>query len=186
MEHPLFFSALYILAFFSFLKISNMVPHSASTFDVYRHLFHGDVMLSYDMAIILVKWYKTNQLRNKVVKLSIPVLPGSLLCPVTALKRLVNTFGWQKVIFHSFRRSGASWAFQYGVPIEAIKQQGTWASDCVWHYINTQTSSDSPCSMPFTYTYVLDGCLIVHFSGLWMSHWYLELFHCQSLFCGHC
>ena len=25
-----------------------------------------------------------------------------------------------------------NWAFEHGVPIEVIKQQGTWSSDCVW------------------------------------------------------
>ena len=33
----------------------------------------GDIIFSHDMAIILVKWSKTNELMIKVVKVSIPV-----------------------------------------------------------------------------------------------------------------
>ena len=50
---------------------------------------------------------------------------------------------------HTFRRSGASWAFQHGVPIEAIKQQGTWSSDCVWRYIQKTNPSTSPLIQAF-------------------------------------
>ena len=32
--------------------------------------------------------------------------------------------------FHAFRRSGASLAFNANVPIQEIKVQGTWTSDC--------------------------------------------------------
>ena len=51
--------------------------------------------------------------------------------------------------FHNFRRSGATWAFEHGVPIEVIKQQGTWSSDCVWRYIQKSNSSTSPLTQAF-------------------------------------
>ena len=34
--------------------------------------------------------------------------------------------------FHSFRRSGATFAYNAHVPIQHIKRHGTWSSDCVW------------------------------------------------------
>ena len=177
LQNPLVFSAIYLLAFFSFLRLSNVVPHSTSTFDVSRHLASVDIIFGQDLAIILVKWSKTNQFRDKVARISIPVHSGSLLCPVAALKalpqavpgtqsdplftifnqdsfvpltdsmvrkhfkRIINILHWQhfKFTFHSFRRCGASWAYKHGVPIDAIEQQGTWASDCVWCYISTQS-----------------------------------------------
>ncbi len=37
--------------------------------------------------------------------------------------------------FHTFRRSGASFAFQNKVPIQDIQSHGTWSSDAVWTYI---------------------------------------------------
>ena len=67
-----------------------MVHHASSKFDASRHLDSGEVILSHDLAIILVKLSKTNQFRNKVVRISIPTLSGSLLCPVAALEALIQ------------------------------------------------------------------------------------------------
>ena len=41
LQFPVQFSALYYLAFFTFLKISNILPHSTSTFDPSRQLSRG-------------------------------------------------------------------------------------------------------------------------------------------------
>ena len=63
------------------------------------------------------------------------------------LKRVLKALGWehQKYTFHTFRRSGASWAHNHGVPIQAIKDQGMWSSDCVYRYISSDTHfSSSP------------------------------------------
>ena len=43
--------------------------------------------------------------------------------------------------FHSFRRSGATFAYNAHVPIQHIKRHGTWSSDCVWRYIQSDHSS---------------------------------------------
>ena len=37
--------------------------------------------------------------------------------------------------FHSFRRSGATFAFNNDVALQNIQRHGTWTSDCVWRYI---------------------------------------------------
>ena len=89
LEAPQVFTSLYLLAFYSFLRLSNMVPHSFKNFDVSIHLARGDIIFSHDMATILVKWSKTIQSRDKIVCIHIPVLPGSKLCPVTALKHML-------------------------------------------------------------------------------------------------
>ena len=36
---------------------------------------------------------------------------------------------------HTFRRSGATLAFNSNVSIQNIQSHGTWTSDCVWRYI---------------------------------------------------
>ena len=177
------FAALYLLAFYSFLRLSNIVPHSFMGFDLSRHLTRGDVIFGDTSAVVILKWSKTNQLRNKVNYVTIPKIPQSLLCPFLALKTMLETIhvtkndplftiprqghylpltdtivrkhlkrvlkalGWdqQKFTFHTFRRSGASWAHNRGVPIQAIKDQGTWSSDCVYRYISPDTQfSSSP------------------------------------------
>ena len=43
-EFPHIFAALYLLAFYSFLRLSNIVPHSFMTFDISRHLARGDII----------------------------------------------------------------------------------------------------------------------------------------------
>ena len=60
----------------------------------------------------------------------------------------------------SFHRSGASWAFQHGVLIEAIANQGTWSSDCVWQYIHTGSDPVSGPLLQALKSYLsIDGCL---------------------------
>ena len=155
LEAPQVFRSLYLLAFFSFLRLSNMVPHSLKNFDGSRHLARGDVIFSHNKAIILVKWSKSLKARDKIACIHIPILPNSRLCPVTALKRMlamvpgsqddplfsicrqgcwvplthsivrnhlthiIHMLGWEHkhITFHTFRRSGATWAFQHGVPL---------------------------------------------------------------------
>ena len=36
---------------------------------------------------------------------------------------------------HTFRRSGATLAFNSNVAIQSIQSHGTWTSECVWRYI---------------------------------------------------
>ena len=38
LENPTIFRPLYLLCFFSFLRLSNILPHTTSSFDVTRHL----------------------------------------------------------------------------------------------------------------------------------------------------
>ena len=37
--------------------------------------------------------------------------------------------------FHTFRRSGASFAYNSHMPLGSIKHHGSWTLDCVWAYI---------------------------------------------------
>ena len=37
--------------------------------------------------------------------------------------------------FHSFRRSGGTFAVNANVPMQTIKSHGTWTSNAVWRYI---------------------------------------------------
>ena len=186
------------MAFYSFLRLSNIVPHVFNGFDLSRHLAWGDVIFGDSMAILILIYSKTNQFRNKVHYITILENPHSLLCPVLALKnmvatlpgsandplfaicrcghwlpltdsivrkhlkRIIRVLGWenQNFTFHTFRRSGASWAYNHDAPIRAIKYQGTWFSDCIYRYIAADTHfSSSPYCRHSSYTYSLDGCL---------------------------
>ena len=86
---PLVFKSLYLFAFFSFLRLSNLLPHVATKFDHTRHLRRGDVIFDQHAAIIVVKWSKTLQDRHIAATIAVPYLGDNLLCPVTAIKNLL-------------------------------------------------------------------------------------------------
>ena len=90
LHSPLMFKALYLLAFYSFLRLSNILPHSVSSFDSTRHLCVGDVIFADEYAIIMIKWSKTMQDRSKVASISIPALGSAIICPVSALTRMLH------------------------------------------------------------------------------------------------
>ena len=79
------FIALYLLAFFSFLRLSNILPHSGVLFDISRHLCTGDVIFGKNSALLVIKWSKTLQDTVSIVSVSLSLLVSSSLCPVTAL-----------------------------------------------------------------------------------------------------
>ena len=53
------FKALYLTAFFSFLRISNLVPHSIRTFSPIKQMSRGDVFFATPGIHLLIKWSKT-------------------------------------------------------------------------------------------------------------------------------
>ena len=79
-----------LLSFFSFLRISNLVPHSIAKFDPLKQLARGDIFFAPPGAHILLKWSKTLQMNNSVRLLKIPHLGSSPICPVTALRTLLS------------------------------------------------------------------------------------------------
>ena len=76
---------------------------------------------------------------------SLPNLPcfGSAFFTVTErtlrahLKSILTDIGLDPNLFsfHSFRRSGATLAYNLDIDVEAIKRHGTWRSDAVYSYI---------------------------------------------------
>ena len=186
LHHPNIFRPLYILAYFSFLRLSNILPHTVSTFDYTRHLSKGDVIFAQDQVLLIIKWSKTMQNRQQIRTISLPMLGSSPLCPVAALCSLLLLFPGDSndplfqisrvqtqvplmdsvahhhlhsvsralnlsphLIFHDFRRSGATWAFHHGVPLSQIMHHGTWRSDWVWKYINDLSTTPSAVSTTF-------------------------------------
>ena len=50
-------------------------------------------------------------------------------------------FEFSGFTFYSLRLNGATFAFNAHVPIQSIKRNGTWTSDCVCWYIQADQSS---------------------------------------------
>ena len=173
------YKALYLLSFFSFLHMSNLVPHSVAAFSPLKQLARADVIFKPGKMIILVKWSKTMQNNNQIKLITVPRILNSPICPVRAVSNLLTltTRGpnlplfqvkynqeWVSLTdtrvrrhftqilsrlnlagagytFHTFRRSGATFAFNNNVALQNIQKHGTWTSDCVWRYITDSANA---------------------------------------------
>jgi len=170
------FWAICLVAFFGMFRKSHLVPLSTSKFDPGKQLTKADFKIFSWGILIVIRWSKTIQFREREVKIPIPCIPYSKLCPVTAtnhafhftlndttnsqafnyldqstdthkcftygmfinkLKHHLTLIGVNPANYsgHSFRRGGASFAYQSGIPIELIKALGDWRSDAVLVYL---------------------------------------------------
>ena len=183
---PLVYKSLLLVAYFSFLRLSNLLPHTVSSFDPTRQLARGDILFPNQGATLLLKWSKTLQTRSDIRTIPLPWLRNSPLCPVASLYTLLQSqLGTSndpvfrisrshglvpltdsvarkclttlssmlhlapKLTFHDFRWSGATWAFQHGVPLQQIMHHGTWKSDAIWSYIQNVPTAYSFVSHTF-------------------------------------
>ncbi|XP_035676227.1 integrase/recombinase xerD homolog [Branchiostoma floridae] len=74
------------VAFFSFFRKSNLLPKTTKTFDPSKQLCRKDFRIFDWGAIITVRWSKTIQFKERTLQIPIPRIPGSPLCPTTALE----------------------------------------------------------------------------------------------------
>ena len=88
LQAPVVFKALYLFTYFSFLRLSNILPHAAKQFDLTRHLIRGDLIFSPSFCTNIIKWSKTPQDRKSCTTITIPFLASSPLCPVTAVQAM--------------------------------------------------------------------------------------------------
>ena len=192
LSDPPLFRAAFLIAFFAFLRMSNIAPHSKAAFDPYRHILRQDVLFLHPGAHILLKWTKTLQDRSAHHFVQIPNLKNPRLCPVRAIKELIESrplhpqaplfvhknSPYTVVIdttiraalktvlthlhipirghgFHSFRRSGATMAFDNNVQLQHIMAHGLWRSSAVWQYL--QNASVAPSIIPLTFAKVISS-----------------------------
>ena len=66
------YKAVFLTAFYGFLRLSNLALHSHHTFDPSRHITEGNVIFAKKLVKIILKWSKTNQNRNNIHVLSLP------------------------------------------------------------------------------------------------------------------
>ena len=80
-------AALFIVAF-SFLRISNLVPRTLSDLSHRNPLFlrRSSVRFSSRGAVLSVTRTKTLQFNQRILEIPLPLIPGSPLCPVSALR----------------------------------------------------------------------------------------------------
>ena len=75
------------LMFFLMARKSNMVPDSVKSFDPKKQLIRGDILIGDYVAIVYLRWSKTNQFGAR--QLAVPLIKmQSALCPVTAFAQM--------------------------------------------------------------------------------------------------
>lgn len=79
------FWAICLLAFFSLLRKSNILPPSAHGFSPDKHLCRGDFTIQPWGLCVHIRWSKTIQFKERHLTLPLPALPKHPLCPVTAI-----------------------------------------------------------------------------------------------------
>ena len=181
------YKAAFLLAFFAFLRLSNIAPVSSSSFDPSRHFLRGDIIFGLPGAHVILKWAKAMQSSSKYQVIQIPFLNNSPLCPVSAIKALLSSFpahkssplfllprpsglsiltspmisrSLSKILlglglnpanfgFHSFHRSGVSWAADHNVPLQNLKAHGGWSSSAINVYLKHTPKASSTVAYTF-------------------------------------
>lgn len=174
------FWAACVIAFFSFFRKSNLLIASAGSFDPQKHLRMCDIRVCKWGLLLIVRWSKTIQYRNRTLLVPVPRIEHSTLCPHAAvtqafkllsrhdsgtllngpafvyitgeqvrpltyatftnkLKKSLQQCGVDSSMYsgHSFRRGGATFALNCGVPGHYIKLQGDWLSNAYERYLDT-------------------------------------------------
>ena len=81
------FKALYLVSFYSFLRLSNLVPHSVQQISALEDLARGDAIFHCNKVLVLLKWSKTMQSNNDIKLITILQIPNSSICPVMLCSR---------------------------------------------------------------------------------------------------
>lgn len=79
----------FTLAFFGFLRQSNLAPCSLATFDPTRHTCRGDLIVGETDIHIIMKWSKTNQDMRSAPLVPIPAIEDSVVDPVRSFKLML-------------------------------------------------------------------------------------------------
>ena len=186
-DDPHLYRAIFLVAFYGFLRMSNIAPHSSKNFSQHHHFLRQDVIFGPPGAHLILKWTKTMQDRKSHHIIQLPTISNKYLCPVQALTALLKSRDLppqaplfasinpphRPIIdthirdalrailllrnispvshgFHTFRRSGATFAFDHSVPLQNIMSHGLWRSSAVWTYL--QNASVAPSLIPSTFS----------------------------------
>ena len=192
LRDPPLFRAIFLVAFYGFLHMSNMAPHSVKAFDSSKHFLRQDLIFAPPGAHLIIKWTKTLQDAKASHIIQLPSIDNFYLCPIRALTILLqsrhlpphsplfaNSYPpFAQVIdthirdalkavlralnispsghgFHSFRRSGATLAFDHNVPLQNIMAHGLWRSSAIWTYL--QNASRAPSIIPNTFSALISS-----------------------------
>ena len=111
------FWAACLVAFFSFFHKSNLLPPSTAKFDPQLHLRNCDVRLYPWGIILVVRWSKTIQYRNRTLLVPVPKVAHSSLCPWSAVTRAFKLAGVYQSTEHA---SAPAFTYREGSALKAL------------------------------------------------------------------
>ena len=79
-----------LVGFFIMARASNLVPVSARKWSTIRQLAKDSIVFNKKGMKVNIRWSKTIQFRQKVLEIAVYAIPGSILCPVKAVRRLLR------------------------------------------------------------------------------------------------
>ena len=91
LSKPVLFRAIFLTAYFGFVRMSNFATHSLSKFHPDKHFLRRYLKFSPPGAHLLIKWTKTLQDYKSHHVIQLPELDNIYLCPVKALKALLSS-----------------------------------------------------------------------------------------------
>ena len=86
------YTAVFLLAFHGFFRISNLLPLTGTAFQPSSHLTRGDVSITTTGVTVFIKWTKTLQASRNTHHIPLASIPGSPLCPRQAIISLCNAY----------------------------------------------------------------------------------------------
>ena len=66
------------------------MPHTVAQFSPLKHLARGDVILRPEKLVLILKGSTTMQSNNQIKLITVPRIPDSNICPVAAIRNLLD------------------------------------------------------------------------------------------------
>ena len=82
--------ALMLVAFFTMSRKSNLVTTGRDKFNPNKQLCRSDILVGDKGLVVVFRWSKTNQFHSRVHLVPVLAIPGSVLCPLAAYKRMLS------------------------------------------------------------------------------------------------
>ena len=89
-EEDVVFWAVVLVGFFLLLRKCNLVPDAACKFDGAKQLRIQEVEFCGDHAWVALTWMKNHQFSKEPLVFSLPLIEGSVLCPVSAILAMLS------------------------------------------------------------------------------------------------
>ena len=82
-----------IMGFFLLFRKSNLLPDTLRGFDPSKQLRWEDLVYTGHNIIVGIRWSKTDQFGRELKTYPLPVIPGSFLCPLNAIRNVLKFTG---------------------------------------------------------------------------------------------